>query len=129
MRATEPMRVRTSFCPHCCNRAPQELKLVQRFADQGYDLVDQEAIDYDASYYIAICATCKQVLVYYTFDEMGEQGFPEAELLWPEAAGLSWPSRAQKLAARAATSLRKHGVGRTLRRVREWVQIRRSLRR
>jgi hypothetical protein len=70
------------FCPHCCNRAPQELVLNHDapifFTEEG------EPSDHTYSYYVAVCSTCGAVLLYGSIDhEIEASQFAQGDLLWP----------------------------------------------
>ncbi|MDI3477951.1 MAG: hypothetical protein PWQ59_1476 [Thermoanaerobacterium sp.] len=114
---------KVAYYPHCGNRAPQKLVYTQEYFDKGYDtegkLVDSQL---RSKYYVAVCETCNQILLYNAFIEIvPDSFFYEAELVWPEFGQLHKsvpsniheiylePSRIKELApnAFAAVQIRK----------------------
>lgn len=85
-REKEPIR-RVAFCPHCGNRAPQRHIYSQYYESQGYssdgDLVSE---NFPFFYHVAVCETCKQVLLYNAFAEdfIEDKDFHLADLIWPD---------------------------------------------
>jgi hypothetical protein len=67
----QPIR-RVAFCPHCGNRAPQELVHVQHYKMEFFGEDDEKADEYPFIYFVARCETCDEILVY-----TGPADFPE----------------------------------------------------
>lgn len=80
-----------AFCPHCGNRAPQRLALEQQFQSRAYTM-DGRLLkdDLPSTFYIAICETCNEILVY--VDEAsiapGREYFTSSILVWPDRGQL-----------------------------------------
>lgn len=83
---------RVTFCPHCGNKAPQKLIHSQYFEDTGWDTKEGTPIDdIPGSYFVAVCETCNQILLYGKFGEYPEDEsieFRGADLLWPDQSKL-----------------------------------------
>lgn len=81
----EPIRG-VAYCSHCGNRVTQRLIHVQRFLCCGFRADGtREDHDYPSTYYVAVCETCNEILLYIDdFDEFGENLFVRASLVWPE---------------------------------------------
>jgi hypothetical protein len=79
-----------ALCPHCGNRAPQRLVHRQEFFTSGYHLDGRRAeSDYEAAYFVAVCDTCHEVLVYLAEVHIPPDArFSEAELMWPDSGRL-----------------------------------------
>ena len=76
---------RVAFCPHCCNKAPQRLIHAQSFVTKGYSMSDGSQDEVPATYYVAICETCNEVLVYCDFgDQCDAEQFEISDLVWPQ---------------------------------------------
>jgi len=77
---------RVAFCPHCGNRAPQRHIYTQEFLGQGYSMDGSLANnDLPCAYYVAVCETCNEILLYYTFlDVLEDKDFHLADLIWPD---------------------------------------------
>lgn len=80
-----------AFCPHCGNRAPQKLVYSHRCSDiahcDGEDGEEEFALP--VAYYVAICETCDQLLLYYEAgDTPTDNKFYTAGLSWPLHGGL-----------------------------------------
>ncbi len=78
---------RVGFCPHCGNKAPQRLVFIQKYFGEWFDANSGE-ISMDgmgeSTYYIAVCETCDQILVYLDLiDEYGPEDFNFSSLHWP----------------------------------------------
>jgi len=81
----EPIR-RVAFCPHCGNRAPQRHIHTQNYLGQGYSMSgDLSDTDLPCAYYVAVCETCNEILLYYAFiDVVEDKDFHLADLIWPD---------------------------------------------
>lgn len=82
---------RVSFCPHCGNTAPQRLAYEQVCATQEYYNTGDRAFSLEAVYFVAVCETCNEVLVYLSkvvehAEEYGD--FETADLVWPDSGEL-----------------------------------------
>ena len=71
---------RIGFCPHCCNRAPQSLLCTQQHETVGWGIADGDEFPYEGCYFVARCETCKEILIYYSFED---NAFQSAEMIWP----------------------------------------------
>jgi len=70
-----------SFCPHCCNRAPQTIVHEQEYDGISWGIDDGEEDRYDGQYFVSRCETCKQILLYHSiFDAEPELIFPVISL-------------------------------------------------
>ena len=71
------------FCPHCSNRAPQRLIHTQEYLEHGYPRDD--SVDIQCAYYVVVCETCNEILLYRTFSYVEEdKDFHRANLIWPD---------------------------------------------
>jgi hypothetical protein len=59
------------FCPHCCNRARQELVHEQSYIGVGWGVHDGDAEDTEGTYFVYRCTTCSEILVYHQLFELG----------------------------------------------------------
>ena len=77
---------RIAFCPHCGNRAPQRLIHTQEYEEQGYSMNGSLAqVDLPCAYYVAVCETCKNVLLYHAEVHVVEdKNFHCTSLIWPD---------------------------------------------
>ena len=76
---------RVAFCPHCSNRAPQRLIHTQEYFGQGYSMDGSVDNNIPCAYYVAVCETCNEILLYYVFiDVVEDKDFHLAELIWPD---------------------------------------------
>jgi hypothetical protein len=75
------------FCPHCGNRAPQELVYTHNYEDAAYGSSGEiDARGMPSSYYVAKCSTCNDLLIYHAmyWEQHVEQlGFTSADLVYP----------------------------------------------
>jgi len=80
-----------TFCPHCGNRAPQKLVYTQAYKGRWYSVESgEETRDKEippSTYFIAVCETCNEILVYHDAveDYENEGIFNSSNLLWPES--------------------------------------------
>lgn len=77
---------RVVFCPHCGNRAPQRLIHTQEYLGKSY-LMDGSLADDDlpCAYYVAVCETCNEILLYHEVDPSGDdKDFHLTDLIWPD---------------------------------------------
>ena len=91
---------RITYCPHCGRITPQKLIHVQHHLTPTWGVDDGGEEDWPATYFVAACENCREILLYY---EMGDQDslyFPYAGLLWPE-------SRENRICEEFAT---RHGI-------------------
>ncbi len=75
-----------AFCPHCGNSTPQRLVFAHSYEGVGYDARTGAKDEYGIPcvYYIAICSTCNNLLLYHNFiDETDTEHFSEATLIHP----------------------------------------------
>jgi hypothetical protein len=81
----EPIQ-NVAFCPHCGNTAPQKLVFSHSYESSGYDTITGEKDEGGppCTYYVAICSTCNEVLLYHSFfDENPDEYFSKSTLLYP----------------------------------------------
>ena len=76
---------RVAFCPHCCNTAPQRLVCVQKYQGDVYnELGEVEEGVLDSTYFVAVCETCAEVILYHQQEEgIDERDFNRADRIWP----------------------------------------------
>lgn len=78
-----------AFCPHCGNRAPQRLVHRQDFLTSGYYLDGRRAEEWQAAYFIAVCETCHEILVYLAEGDIPpDSRFSVTDLMWPDPGHL-----------------------------------------
>ena len=76
---------RVAFCPHCGNRAPQRLIHTQEYLGQGYSRDGSMDNNIPCAYYVAVCETCNEILLYDVFGDIVEdKDFHRADLVWPD---------------------------------------------
>ena len=75
-----------SFCPHCCNRAPQKLVSTHHYLERHWYLESgKESEPAPWSTFVASCETCHQVLLYENpADCFSEEEFHFGTLKFPE---------------------------------------------
>jgi hypothetical protein len=87
---------RIAFCPHCCNRAPQKAIAVHTCSETTWFESDdegrEEEVDYDGTYFVATCGTCRQLLLYWKQGNPDDKG-PSGQLAYFRQSGLIWPPR------------------------------------
>lgn len=102
---------RVAFCPHCGNRAPQRLLLKHDYDHPYRSLVlEEDGNSYSekeagSSYFVAVCTTCDEVLLYNHYrHKVSAENFTHADLLYPEGIELerSVPSKVRACYAEAA---------------------------
>ena len=80
---------RVLYCPHCGNTAPQKLVHVERYLEKGWSLSNGSEDEHPWSAFIAVCETCRHILVY---DNAGDRWEPEefqyAGLVYPKSGRL-----------------------------------------
>src|SRR3989442_5569893 len=82
---------RISFCPHCGNVAPQRLVHQHTTQAKEIDSAGNVTPTSEENYYLALCETCDEPLLYYWDPGMTEEGdltegltyFQDGRLLWP----------------------------------------------
>jgi hypothetical protein len=78
-----------AYCPHCGNRAPQEMIHTQRYLERTWGVDGKESEPSSWSMFVAVCHTCNQILLY---ENLGDQADPEdfsrCELVFPRPAYL-----------------------------------------
>jgi hypothetical protein len=83
---------RVAFCPHCGNRAPQELVHVQHYLAEFFGDEDEKPEEYPFIYFVARCETCDEILLYCGPDEFSEdyrKDFTKvARLVYPSPGSL-----------------------------------------
>lgn len=75
-----------AFCSHCGNTTPQRLVFTHSYEGVGYDSSTGTKAEYGppGEYYIALCSTCNDLLLYHNFiDETDREHFSEGTLLFP----------------------------------------------
>ena len=76
---------RVAFCPHCSNRAPQRLLHTHEYLGQGYSMDGSVENDLPCAYYVAVCETCNEILLYSSFvGYIEDKDFHRAYLVWPD---------------------------------------------
>jgi len=77
------------YCPHCGNTTVQTRLLAQPFMEKYYGMTDGDLSLMEATYSVAKCETCSEVLVYSFTDEAPEDIWdtPLGTLLFPEFPG------------------------------------------
>ena len=95
-----------AFCPHCGHPSPQILALTQKYQETLY-ATDGEILEgIDGVYYVSICETCNQLILY---GAMGigvrPERFTSAGLIWPKLGSLheAVPQRVQQIYQEAHT--------------------------
>lgn len=94
-----------AYCPHCGNEAPQTLIHVQDYDCDGYSMSDGSKDAIPARTYVAVCRTCRQVLVYDAFGDTGDVvRFAHTDLVYPKGDSLhaSVPHAIRDIYAEAA---------------------------
>lgn len=80
---------RVAFCPHCGNRAPQRLIHTQQYLGQGYSMDGSVDNNLPCTYFVAVCETCNEILLYHVFcDIVEDKDFHRADLVWPDPGAL-----------------------------------------
>jgi hypothetical protein len=82
---------RVGDCPHCGNSAPQKLIYVHSYEATSYDMKTGQPSEFgpECDYYIAICPTCNDLLIYHTqLEDVTQTNFVAAELLFPSGVAL-----------------------------------------
>src|SRR5574341_210357 len=75
-----------AFCPHCGNTTPQRLVFTHSYEGAGYDAGTGAKEEYGppCEYYVAVCSTCNDLLLYHNFiDQTDAEHFSEADLIHP----------------------------------------------
>lgn len=75
---------RITFCPHCGNRAPQTLLLTQGYVQRAWYTDNGAEASMRAAYYVAACATCRELLLYQKVMPTDEENFLSANMIWPQ---------------------------------------------
>lgn len=77
MDQKEPHKI-IKFCPHCGNISPQKLMFSHMYDSVGYSVEnDEEQIGPQCEYFVYICETCNDILLYHSFND------EELELAYP----------------------------------------------
>jgi len=88
---------RVSLCPHCGNETPQKLIYKHElYVDLYNSRGNLERGVWVGTYYVAICKTCDEILLYYRSDpHMHVNDYNRAYLVWPDSGDLpeSIPTR------------------------------------
>lgn len=81
-----------AFCPHCGNRAPQQLVYSKHFYSYTFDMKGNKSEnDLPSAYFVAECETCHEVLVYLAEAYIPEESqFPDSGLIWPDPGFFGW---------------------------------------
>lgn len=80
-----------AFCPHCGNRAPQRLVYTHDYAPAAYTSDGKRVPDIEGKYYVAVCESCGDLLVYDAFSDIpNSQNFagPHTNLVFPNSGRL-----------------------------------------
>lgn len=81
-----------NFCPHCCNRAKQEQIHTQHYQGSAWGVDDGDLSTTDGTYYVYVCTTCREILVYHQLFDF------EWDLVYPDITlDRSVPSRIAKI--------------------------------
>jgi hypothetical protein len=95
-----------AFCPHCCNTAPQRLVHVEKYKTYAYHVDGRKTeSDFPCAYFVAVCRTCREVLVYLAEGEIpDDEEFESASLQWPTLGvlGAEVPERVRRCYSEAA---------------------------
>jgi hypothetical protein len=89
---SKPEIIRTAFCPHCSNIAPQRLLYTYTFEetrpyDKSFDFKPGEGPIH--RYFLAACSTCKDVLLYISaYNPCEPEDFHKCEVLYPQGVTL-----------------------------------------
>ncbi len=78
------------FCPHCGNKAPQELRFSHEFLTYAFKS-DGTKIENEvpAKYFVSTCGTCQEVLLYlHEVEHINDDDFIKADLVWPDEGNL-----------------------------------------
>ncbi len=76
---------RVAFCPHCNNRAPQRLIHTHEYFGQGYSMDGSVDNGIPCTYYVAVCETCDEILLYNAIINLVEdKNFHRVDLVWPD---------------------------------------------
>jgi hypothetical protein len=75
-----------AICPHCGNKAAQNLVFSHEYEGEGYDAKGAKTDEVPPSiYYVAVCSTCDDLSVYNSFvDSPGPEEFSDATLVYPK---------------------------------------------
>jgi len=96
---------RIAFCPHCGNHSPQRLVFRHETEETGYDDKGNPEEAFPTEFFLALCATCDQPLLYYTGEDIEQYGsgdksqsYQNSVLLWPTEKvlrhyGVVWEKR------------------------------------
>jgi len=75
---------RIAYCPHCGNRAPQELIHTQKYLERVWHPDGEESKSSAWSMFVAVCDTCNQLLLYENLgDQTDPNHFDKCELVFP----------------------------------------------
>jgi hypothetical protein len=78
-----------SYCPHCGNNAPQKLVHTQLYSERAWSAEDGAEDKLPAAYFVAVCQTCHQLLLYGSTGISSEEAaFRQAGLVWPQSGRL-----------------------------------------
>ena len=84
---------KVGYCPHCGNRTILRLEHTYRFSADKL-AADNGRGDHNSCpsvYYLAVCETCKEILLYFDeFDDIGNKNFDKASLIWPDPRELHY---------------------------------------
>ena len=80
-----------AYCPHCCNTAPQLLVHHQFHLEKAYDTSNGSESEHPWSSFVAVCETCKHILVYdNTGNSWEADQFHLADLVYPQSSYLHY---------------------------------------
>jgi hypothetical protein len=80
---------RISFCPHCCNQAPQRLVHKQRYLEKAWSVSDGTETEHPWSTFVAVCETCGHLLLYDNpGDQVDDKDFHVCDLEFPKSGTL-----------------------------------------
>lgn len=86
--------IKVKFCPHCGNKSPQQVIKIQECEWVGRSLIDDEELNLGRTYFIALCVTCKHILLYSIWgNDHGEESysdiFDDSYLEYPDSPHLN----------------------------------------
>ena len=80
---------RVLYCPHCGNRAPQCLIRTQKHMEKGWSIPDGSEDEHLWSTFIAVCETCRRILLYDNpGDQFEDKDFHYGDLVYPKSGNL-----------------------------------------
>lgn len=104
MGATPTQDEATAFCAHCCSLTTQRLVHVQKYRDlllNWDNSVSESNVQF--CYFVAVCQSCRQILLYHEVDDVPKDAFARCELRYPRSGllDMSVPMPVRKTYAQA----------------------------